>query len=99
MMELQREQQLILQNLNSSIITLKDGSIKYFNQAGKAILDTAVLNMGVPLDVSDCNKELIQLNNDIQNFKHTKISDKSPECTQQRILGEDLFTAIMKEGK
>jgi nitrogen-specific signal transduction histidine kinase len=70
----QQENHLILQSLNSSIITIKDSSIKYFNTAGKYTLEQSINKLDNDDDKEDCNNELVELTNDIKNLKPTKES-------------------------
>ena len=82
---------LIIHNLSSSIITIKDRSISYFNQGGQQILKEATNKIDDEEGRRASNKEVDQLASDIQSIQPSKTSTLQPSCPQQLILNQPLF--------
>lgn len=67
----QMEQHLTLRSMNSAILTLSEGHIKYFNDRGKAIMHSVVGNIDARYQRA-CDTEIEQLYQDINQFRQVK---------------------------
>ena len=95
----QSETQLILQNIRSSIITLKDDSIKFFNDAGHETLKDTISRMPNKADLDKCQQELDKLVDDINKGRNTSLSLNTPDCAQQKILEMPVLKLTHREAE
>ena len=96
---LQHEYHLILQSLDSAIITTSDTHIKYFNQAGQKLLKDSLVKNTQGLPGMQCLHELTTLQQQIAHKKSTKTTDDKRQERQDKILSQACFKIYIKNQK
>ena len=94
---LHQKYHLIIHNLSSSIVTVKDQSISYFNRSGEDILRANVQKIADQDLQQSCDTVLSKLSSDIQSLKPTELSTKEPDCPHKLILEKPLLKAKFKD--
>lgn len=96
--KLHQKYHLIIHNLSSSIVTVKNKSISYFNRGGEQILLQAVRNLNDNNHKNTCVNEIKQLAADIRNLNPSKSSTHQPDCPHKLILDQPLFKTMYRDG-
>ena len=99
MINLQQEYHLILESLDSSIITLSDTNIKYFNQAGQQLLGESIRSSSDEVAAATCQNEMEAIRTQISLKKTTKTNDEARKETQELIMSQQFFKIFLRNRK